>query len=121
MAVDRDMDERTLKFAVRVLKMAGALPRSTAAAIVSRQVVRSATSIGANVTEAQGACIKRDFVRQINIARGEARETLYWLRLIGEGGLLPTRKLAELMKEADELVRILTAIVKNSGIKRLSS
>jgi four helix bundle protein len=121
MVRERDIDERTLKFAVRILKMASAIPRTTSGAIVTRQVVRSATSVGANVTEAQGACTKRDFVRRINIARGEARETLYWLKLVGESGLLPPGQLSELMKEADELVRILTAIVKNAGVGRKSS
>ncbi len=111
---ERDIDERTFKFAVRILKMAGAIPRTTVGGVVTRQIVRSATSIGANVTEAQGSSTKKDFVRRINIARGEARETLYWLRLIAESKLLPAGRLGDLTQEADELVRILTAIVKRS-------
>ncbi len=116
---ERDIDERTFKFAVRILKMGEAIPRTTVGSVVTRQVVRSATSIGANVTEAQGSSTKKDFARRMNIARGEARETLYWLRLIAESKLLPVGRMGNLTQEADELVRILTAIVKRSrGVKQ---
>jgi four helix bundle protein len=77
-------------------------------------MARCGTSIGANVEEAQAAQSKAGFARRMNIARAEAKETLYWLRLLGEAEILPRGSLRSLLAEADELVRILTSIVKTS-------
>lgn len=110
----RDIEQRTFAFAVRILKVVAALPRSTAGTTIARQLARSGTSIGANVEEAQGAHSKADFARRMNIARGEAREVHYWLRLAAESKLIPRTRLEEVIAEADELVRILTAIVKKT-------
>ena len=90
------------------------MPRDLAGSALARQVVRSGTSIGANIEEAQGASTKKEFARRMNIARAEARETLYWLRLISETGLLPQPRLREIITEADELVCVLTTIVKRA-------
>ncbi|MCG3131972.1 MAG: hypothetical protein FLDDKLPJ_02782 [Phycisphaerae bacterium] len=110
----RDITERTLMFALRVIKVARAIPKTNEGSIFARQVLRSGTSIGANVEEAQAASSKKEFVRRINIARAEARETLYWLRLIGKAGIVPMVRLREILKEADEIVRVLTAIEKSA-------
>ena len=72
-------------------------------------------SVGANVEEAQGASTKREFTRRMNIARAEAREALYWLRLLAATEILSHVRLREIIDEADELVRILTTIVKKAG------
>lgn len=113
-AAGRDIERRTFQFAVRIVKMVQTIPRSVAGAVVARQLMRSGTSVGANVEEAQGSQSKKDFTRRMNIARSEAREVLYWLRLVKETELLPSERLGELIREADELVRILTTIVKRS-------
>ncbi len=76
--------------------------------------MRAGSSVGANVEEAQAASTKREFTRRMEIAQSEARETLYWLRLIAECGLVGKRRLAALLDEADELVRIITTIAKRS-------
>jgi four helix bundle protein len=110
----RDIEQRTFQFAVRIVRLVNALPRGVAASVMARQIVRAGTSIGANVEEAQGSQSKKDFARRMNIARGEAREALYWLRLIQETGLVPGDRLADLIAEAGELVRILTTIVKRA-------
>ena len=110
----RDIVERSFAFAVRTLKMVRAMPRDLAGSALAKQVVRSGTSIGANIEEAQGASSKKEFARRMNIARAEARETLYWLRLISVTGLLPQPRLREIITEADELVSILTTIVKRA-------
>lgn len=117
-APEKDIVDRTFKFAVRILKVANAMPKSLAGNAIARQLVRSGTSIGANVEEAQGSSTKKEFTRRINIARAEAREVLYWLRLIGSGGLISPKRLGPIVDEADELVRILTAIVKRAKMKR---
>ena len=113
-----DIQERTFAFAVRILKLVRALPRDTASTVVVRQRARCGTSIGANVEEAQGSHSRADFARRMNIARAEAREARYWLRLVTETGLLPKTRLSEILAESDELVRILTTIVLNTKRRR---
>ena len=113
-APKHDIAERTFRFATRVVKLAQALPDTTAGRLFGRQILRSGTSVGANVHEAQDSPTKRDFTWRINVARCEARETLYWLRLLSETAMVPERLLKDIRNEADELVRILTAIVKKA-------
>lgn len=110
----RDIEERTFTFAVRIVKLVNAIPRTTVGAVAARQLVRSGTSVGANVEEAQGSHSKRDFAHRMNVARREAREALYWLRLVAESELLEKERFEDIIGEADELVRILTTIVKRS-------
>jgi four helix bundle protein len=108
-----DIKERTFRFSVRVLKLVRALPRDTGGQVVGRQLARCGTSVGANVEEAQGAESRRDFGHKIRIARKEARESLYWLRLVGATEMLSTPRLRQLTAEADEIVLILTAITRS--------
>jgi four helix bundle protein len=79
--------------------------------VLGRQLLRSATSVGANVHEAQSAQTKADFVAKLYIAYKEARESLYWLRLIREIGIVKVARLQPLSDETDQLVRILSAIL----------
>jgi four helix bundle protein len=81
---------------------------------LSNQVLRSGTSVGANVEEAHGSQSKPDFISKMSIACKEARETHYWLRLLDVTDTLPSEKLKLIAEEANQLVAILTAIVKNS-------
>jgi four helix bundle protein len=76
---------------------------------------RSGTGVGSNVEEAQGAQTRKEFARKMNIARGEALETRYWLRVIAEVGIVSGERLESLIQESDELVRILVAIVRKAG------
>jgi len=108
-----DIQERTFKFAVRVVKLVNRLPRTVAGVEIGRQVVRSATSIGSNVEEADAAESKRDFIHKMSIAHKEARETRYWLRVI-QAALLNNDKVQALIQESDELVRILYTIVEKA-------
>ena len=112
MAGQHDIQERTFQFATRILRLVRYLPCDNAGLVVSRQLSRSGTSVGANVEEAQASHSRLEFVRRMNIARSEARETLYWLRLIDEAQMLKPQRMKEILTEADELVSILTAIVK---------
>jgi four helix bundle protein len=84
--------------------------------VISRQLLRSGTSIGANVEEASAGSSRRDFLAKMTIASKEARETRYWLRLLQASRLTPVSVDAELAS-VEELVRILTAIVKTTGEK----
>ena len=82
--------------------------------VPSRQLLRSGTSIGANVEEAQAAQSKPDFATKMSTASKEARETRYWIKLLKDSKLIDGQRAASLMNDIDELIRILTAIVKSS-------
>jgi four helix bundle protein len=107
-----DIKERTFQFSVRILKLVRALPRNIAGQVLGRQLARCGTSVGANVEEAQGAESRRDFAHKIRISRKEARESLYWLRLVRATEMISQERLQEIVVEADEIVRILTAITR---------
>jgi len=85
---------------------------------LASQLLRSGTSIGANVEEAQAGQSRADFLAKSYIACKEARETHYWLRLLVAGGVLPRERLAGLTDEANQLVAILTTIVKKTRANR---
>ena len=112
-----DVAERSSRFAVRVVKLSNALPRSVVGASVARQVLRSGTGVGANIEGAQGSHSREDFTRRMNIARSEASEALYRLRLIKETELVSAERIEPLIAEADELVPTLITIVKRSQAK----
>lgn len=106
---------RTFEFAVRVVKLAQHLDKTPGVPrTLSNQVLRAGTSIGANVEEAQGGQSRPDFISKMSIALKEARETLYWLRLLQAAELCSEQQLAELSSEAHEIVSILVTIVKKS-------
>ena len=82
--------------------------------VIANQLLRSGTSIGANVEEAQAGQSKPDFISKLSIACKEARETLYWLKILSETNILPSQKLESITSESNELVAILTSIIKNA-------
>ncbi|MBN2393498.1 MAG: four helix bundle protein [Anaerolineae bacterium] len=100
---------RTKVFAVRIVKMAEALPRTRAADIIARQILRSATSVGANYRAACRSRSHKEFVARIAIVEEEADETLYWLEILVEASIMPDTKLGDLIQEARELTAIFTA------------
>jgi len=106
---EEELKQRTKQFALRVIKLVGVLPRSREADVIGRQLLRSATSVGANYRAACRARSKADFVSKIGIVEEGADESLYWLELIVEAGLLPSSRVRDLMREADELVAIFVA------------
>ena len=110
-----DIRQRALKFGLRILRLAGALKRTGPSRIIADQIVRSGTSIGANLAESEAAFTKADFRYLVNVARKEACETRYWLSLLAQSELLPNTRLNSLMGENEELIKILSAIVKRSG------
>lgn len=103
---------KSFAFALRIIRLYQRLKRAREF-VISQQLLRSGTSIGANVEEAQAAQSRRDFLSKMSIASKEARETRYWLLLIKESGLAEADVTHE-MGEVDELIRLLTAIVKSS-------
>lgn len=112
-----DIRERTLRFSVSIIQLIGLLPKNAAGFAISSQVVRSGMSIGANIEEAQDAASRKDFIHGLIISLKEARETEYWLRVIKEAELISGSKLDEGLQEVNELIKILTTIVKRSKLK----
>ena len=110
-----DLPDRTFAFAERIVKLCLALEQNgRISATLANQLLRSGTSIGANVEEGQASQSKADFVSKYSIACKEARETHYWLRLLASTELVSPDRLAPLTDEANELIAILTAIIKKS-------
>ncbi len=106
---------KSYAFGVRMLKLHQHLCREQREYVVSKQVVRSGTSIGANVEEAVGAISKADFSAKISIAYKEARETSYWLRLLHDAEYIESRLFNSLHTDCQELCRILFSILRSSG------
>lgn len=107
--------ERTFNFSVKIVELVAKLPRSSVGLAISNQMVRSGTSVGANVEEAQNSGSKKEFIHTMTIALKEARETRFWLRLIEESGTLTG--LSDLKIENLEIIKILTSSVKNAKNK----
>jgi four helix bundle protein len=111
----RELQDRTKRFALRVLKLVNALPRTAAGRAISSQLIRAATAAGANYRSACRARSRAEFTAKLGIALEEADESLYWLELVRDGKLLPESKLSLLLKEADELTAILASGRKSAA------
>ena len=103
--------QKSYVFALEIIKFCAIL-RNQKHFDMSSQLLRSGTSIGANVEEALAGQIRKDFFAKMSIASKEARETNYWLRLINDSEILDKKKCSSLLKESEELIKILTSIVK---------
>ncbi len=111
-----DINKRTFDFALRIIKLCQFLNKNYVMEnnILAKQLLRSGTSIGANVEEAQAGQSRPDFIHKMAIALKEARETNYWLRLLEASEILSKDKLAELLKESNEIMKIIGAIIVSS-------
>src|SRR5262245_835385 len=115
----RDLPERAFEFARRVVKLCQVLDQTPGVSrTLANQLLRSGTSIGANVEEGQAGQSRADFLSKLSIACKEARETHYWLRLLAATELVPEPRLTELLDEANQLVAILTAVIRKTKEKR---
>ncbi len=108
--------QKSYDFALRIIKLHQFL-REQKHFEIAAQLVKSATSIGANVEEALAGQSKKDFAAKMAIASKEARETNYWLRLIRDSGLVRRGRVEKLIASSEELLKILTSIVKTSMTK----
>ena len=109
-----DLRERTTVFALRVIRMFTALPKTEEAMVMGKQALRSGTSVGANFREAHRSRSKADFVAKIGDCLKELEETAYWLELLTRSGIVPAPKLESLQDETHQLLAILTTISKNA-------
>ncbi len=103
---------RTKSFALNVIRFVGTLPRNYAADVMGRQLVRCATSVGANYRAACRAKSAADFVAKMKIVEEEADEAIYWMELLGESGFVSTQQVAPLLGEANEIVAMTVASIK---------
>ncbi len=104
--------QRTKSYALRVIHVVQALPRTEVAHILGTQLLRAGTSVGANYRAACRAKSGPDFVNKLKIVEEEGDESLYWMELLAESGALPPRRLAALMREGDEIVSIVVAALR---------
>ncbi len=109
----RDIRVRTFEYALRAIKLYQCVQeiKDGAGWIIGKQYLRSATSIGANIEEAQSAESVADFIHKYTIVQKESRESLYWLRLLEQSEIVPGDRLVALIKETEELIAIVTAII----------
>jgi four helix bundle protein len=105
---------RTKKFAIRVIHLFRALPRTTEAYVVGKQLLRCGTSVGANYRAVCRARSKAEFVARIGIVAEEADESVFWIELIEEMKILDSKRLQEILKEARELAAIFSASQKTA-------
>jgi four helix bundle protein len=112
-----DLETRTTEFALRIIKLFSALPKTAEAQVLGKQLLRSGTSVGAHYREAKRAKSTLDFINKIEGALQELDESCYWLELIEKSGIMPSKRLAGLRAEAVELTKILVTVVKRAKDK----
>ena len=114
----QDLRKRTKDFALRVIRLYSSLPSSTVAQVIGKQVLRSGTSVGAHYREAYRSRSDAEFISKIEVALQELEETIYWFELLVESNLVSGKRLANLLKEASELIAIFITSVKKVKKKR---
>ena len=116
----RNLKGEQRQLALRVITLIEALeelPRNITATIISKQIIRSATSVGANYSSACRAKSTADIIAKLSLVEEEADESLYWMELIVESGLLPQQRLTNLMSETNEILAMTVASIKTLRIK----
>ncbi|AWI10427.1 four helix bundle protein [Ereboglobus luteus] len=111
---NNDLKKRTKQFALRIIKMTEALPRTMTGGVLGKQLLRSATSVAANYRSACRGRSKPEFIAKLGIVEEESDESSFWLELIEESGLLPAKKLAALKKESEELTAIMVSSIRTA-------
>jgi four helix bundle protein len=114
MKSDNIIKEKSYNFSLKIITIYQELTKDKKEFILSKQLIRSGTSIGANIEEAIGAQSKNDFISKISISYKEARETLYWLHLLTDSGFLNKQQSDTLIFDCEEILRIIGAIQKTS-------
>jgi len=110
--------DKSYKFAIRIVKAYQFLQSEKKEFILSKQLLRSGTSIGANIAEANGAISENDFSAKISIAYKESLETKYWLSLLNDTGFIERNVYDDIFVEADEISKILFSILKTTRINK---
>lgn len=109
-----DIHERIYDFVVRVIKVVNSLPKTSSNSVISNQLLRCATSMGANDQEADGTLTKRGFIHCYTVVRKETKETNFWLRLIGDTNSTFEPKMGPIIQEGQEIGAIVSSIINNA-------
>lgn len=118
MVDSKDLKHRTKRFAVEVIRIVDKLPRSISSEVVARQLVKAATSVGANYRAACRGRSSAEFIAKMQIVLEEADESMYWLELMLELEMLESTTLHDLIREADELTAIFVTALKTARSKK---
>ena len=118
LVTEADLKQRTKALALRVIKLSSSLPRNRAADVIARQILRSGTSPGANYRAACRGRSNAEFVAKLAIVEEELDETIYWLELLAESGLVRAELLSPLSSETEELLAIIVASIKTARRNR---
>jgi four helix bundle protein len=110
------MQQRTKQFALRIIKLYQALPKTTEAQVIGNQILRAGTSVGSNYRAACRSRSLKEFYSKVSIVIEEADETMFWLELLIESGIMKATLLQDLLNESEEIVKILVTARKNSII-----
>ncbi|HKO57993.1 MAG TPA: four helix bundle protein [Thermoanaerobaculia bacterium] len=116
--MNRSVCDRTKAFALRVIHLCSALPRTNVAGVMGRQLLRSGTSVGANSREAFRARSTAEAISKVEIAIQELDETMYWIELLVDAEIISGKRIEPLLGEADELMAILVTSVKTMKRRR---
>lgn len=108
------IQSKSYQFALRTVKLFGYLSKEKKEFVLSKQILRSGTSIGANIEEAIGGQSKADFIAKLQIALKESRETHYWIRLLIDSNYLDKKPGESILNDCEELLKLLSAILKTS-------
>ncbi|MFN8431083.1 MAG: four helix bundle protein [Spirosomataceae bacterium] len=117
MKTENIIQQKSFSFAVRIIRLYQHLNKSKKEFVLSRQLLKSGTSIGANIEEGIGGLSKADFIAKLGIAYKEARETKYWIRLLKVTEYLTEKEADSILIDAEEIIKILTSILKTSKEK----
>jgi four helix bundle protein len=109
-----DLKKRTKGFALRVIGMTNALPKTCTGRVIASQLLRSGTAVGANYRAALRARSTPDFINKIGVVLEESDESAYWIELVVESGLLPHARASSLLQEANELTAIFASTLKTA-------
>jgi four helix bundle protein len=113
----KELQDRTKAFALQVIRLVDSLPPNRTGEVIGRQLLRSATSVGANYRAACRARSPADFIAKMGIVEEEADECLYWMELLVEAGVVGGDRLKELMAETHELIAITVASIKTARVR----
>ncbi|MDD3321431.1 MAG: four helix bundle protein [Paludibacter sp.] len=111
------VQDKSYRFAIKIINLYKTIVETKKEYVLSKQVLRSGTSIGANIEEGIGGQSERDFFAKLNIAYKEARETKYWLRLLRDTGYLTQDEAITYLSDCEELLRIIGSIINTMKIK----
>jgi len=113
-----ELKDRTKAFGLRIIRLVEALPKSKTSDVIGKQLLRCGTSVGANYRAACRAKSPADFIAKMKIVEEECDESVYWMELIVESGLMPESRVADLRREADEILSMVVASLKTARARK---